>query len=344
MIKVKIQEPFVGKNRISFFGFYTLKNQLSDYSIEITDSNDHDYLFVGAHNILNKGLSLEDSVDYGLETCKNITGDYFLFDGSDSTSLIGSYEVFEQSDAKFLFKNQLLKNREDYLKPTVLNKWFFGDGSDLDKGYDIPKDVWDRIKLSGFNLGYFQGDRFRPDVYQEHPVCTEKTIDLCAIYQGFHKENTEHLIRNDMYYTKHRSGAWDIIGDNPGYSFVKDKLPFEQYMNTLYQSKPALSPFGMGEVCYRDFEILDLGVAMIKPTMENVVTTPDYYIENETYIPVDYDWKNLNEVVLETLDNNDKIEYIIGKSRETYKEIYSAHNFCMYWYNFFANLSGVEND
>ena len=78
MIKVKIQEPFVGKNRISFFGFYTLKNQLSDYSIEITDSNDHDYLFVGAHNILNKGLSLEDSVDYGLETCKNITGDYFF--------------------------------------------------------------------------------------------------------------------------------------------------------------------------------------------------------------------------------------------------------------------------
>jgi hypothetical protein len=115
-------------------------------------------------------------------------------------------------------------------------------------------------------------------------------------------------------------------------------------MNTLYKSKLALSPFGMGEVCYRDFEILDLGVAMLKPTMENVVTTPNYYIENETYIPVDYDWKNLNEVVLETLDNNDKIEYIIGKSRETYKEIYSAHNFCMYWYNFFANLSGVEND
>ena len=344
MIKIKIQEPFVGKNRISFFGFYALKNQLSDYSIEITDSNDYDYLFVGAHNILNKGLSLEDSIDYGLDFLMNITGDYFLFDGSDSTSLIGSYEVFEQSHAKFLFKNQLLKNREDYLKPTVLNKWFFGDGSDLDKGYDIPKDVWDRIKLSGFNLGYFQGDRFRPDYYQEHPVCTDKTIDLCAIYQGFHKKNTEHLARNDMFYTKHRSGAWDVIGDNPGYTFVKDKLPFDEYMNTLYKSKLALSPFGMGEVCYRDFEILDLGVAMIKPTMENVVTTPNYYIENETYIPVDYDWKNLNEVVLETLDNNDKIEYIIGKSRETYKEIYSAHNFCMYWYNFFANLSGVKND
>ncbi len=78
--------------------------EFRDYSIEITDSNDYYYLVFGAHNILNKGLSLEDSIDYGLESCKDISGDYFLFDGSDSTSLIGSYEVFEQSDAKFLFK------------------------------------------------------------------------------------------------------------------------------------------------------------------------------------------------------------------------------------------------
>ena len=55
-------------------------------------------------------IDLNVSIDYGLESCKDISGDYFLFDGSDFTSLIGSYEVFEQSDAKFLFKNQTKDN------------------------------------------------------------------------------------------------------------------------------------------------------------------------------------------------------------------------------------------
>ena len=42
-------------------------------------------------------------IKYWLNTCDKITGDYFLFDGSDSSSLMGAYEVFEQSNAKYLF-------------------------------------------------------------------------------------------------------------------------------------------------------------------------------------------------------------------------------------------------
>ena len=85
----------MGKNRISFHGFYMMKELFRDYSIDITNSDDYDYMFIGAHDILDKGLDLQDSIDYGLETCSKITGDYFLFDGCDSTSLIGSYDVFE---------------------------------------------------------------------------------------------------------------------------------------------------------------------------------------------------------------------------------------------------------
>ena len=138
--------------------------------------------------------------------------------------------------------------------------------------------------------------------------------------------------------------SWKVIGDNPGYTFRKDKLPYQEYIQSLYQSKMALSPFGQGEVCYRDFEVFEFGVLMLKPTMEKVVTTPNPYITNETYVPIDLDWKNLNEIVKKMLDNSDKMSYIINNARKTYDKIYSAHNFCMYWYNFFANLSGVEND
>ena len=341
MIKVKIYNPLAGKNRISFQGFLMLRDILRDYSIDITNSEDYDYAFLGADDILNKGVSLQDSIEYGLENCNKITGDYFIFDGSDSTSLMGSYEVLEQSDAMFLFKNQLLQNREDYKTPTSFNKWFFKNGSDLDLGYDISEESWNKIKLSGWNLGYFAGDRFRPDTQKWHTICLNKTIDLCAIFNADHPPSSDHLAENGSYYTNHRNSAWDVIGDNPGYSFVKDRLPFQEYINTLYQSKLSISPFGQGEVCYRDFEIFEFGVVMIKPTMDIVNTNPNPYISNETYIPVDLDWKELNDTVLETINKPDKIQYIVENSRKVYDKLYSAHNFCMYWHEFFSNLSGV---
>lgn len=334
----------MGKNRISFAGFLMLKDLLRDYSIDITDSDDYDYMFLGAHDILNKGISLQDSIEYGLETCNKITGDYFIFDGSDSTSLMGSYEILDQSSAKFLFKNQLLKSKEDYKTPTSFNKWFFKNGSDLDLGYDITEENWKKIKLSGWNLGYFMGDQFRPTTQKWQPISPNKTIDLCAIYNAIHPPSTDHFAENASYYTNHRNGAWEMIGDNPGYSYAKDRLPFKEYMNTLYQSKLALSPFGQGEVCYRDFEIFELGVVMIKPTMDRVKTNPNPYIANETYIPVDLDWKELNDKVLEMISKPDKLQSIVENSRKVYDELYSAHNFCMYWYNFFNSLSGVENE
>ena len=343
MIKIKILNPLNGKNRISFAGFLTLQDMLRDYSIDITDSDDYDYAFLGADDILNKSISLKESIEYGLENCNKITGDYFIFDGSDSTSLMGSYEVLEQSDAMFLFKNQLLQNREDYKTPTSFNKWFFKNGSDLDLGYDISEENWGKIKLSGWNLGYFSGDRFRPDIQKWHPICPNKTIDLCAIFNANHPPSSDHFAENASYYTNHRNGAWEVIGDNPGYTFVKDRLPFQEYINTLYQSKLSISPFGQGEVCYRDFEIFEFGVVMIKPTMDIVNTNPNPYISNETYIPVDLDWTELNDMVLEMINKPDKLQYIVENSRKVYDELYSTHNFCMYWHNFFSNLSGVEN-
>jgi hypothetical protein len=83
---------------------------------------------------------------------------------------------------------------------------------------------------------------------------------------------------------------------------------------------------------------------MIKPNMDIVNTNPNPYIANETYIPVDLDCADLNEIVIKMLDNPNKLSYIVDNSRKVYDELYSAHNFCMYWHDFFANLSGVENE
>ena len=44
MIKIKIFNPVAGKNRISFQGFLIMQNMLKDYRIELTESDDFQYI------------------------------------------------------------------------------------------------------------------------------------------------------------------------------------------------------------------------------------------------------------------------------------------------------------
>ena len=116
MIKIKILDPDKERNDPTFRPFRFIQNRLADYSIELTESDDVDFLFIGMADFSNYKLNYIDSVDWGLNNIEKISrgGDYFLFDGFDSTSLMDSYEVFEKSNAIYLFKNQILKDRNQY--------------------------------------------------------------------------------------------------------------------------------------------------------------------------------------------------------------------------------------
>ena len=336
MIKVKILNPIEDRNEPTFRVMMACREALKTYSIEITESDDFDYLFVGMNEFMNKKLSLTDSVDWGLENLNKVTdgGDFFLFDGSDSTSLMGSIEILEQCDALYLFKNQLLK-REEYKKPNNFGRWFWKSG-DLDLSYDIKDKDWNRLKLSGWNLGHLN-----PQLIEKMPpVNPIKPHDVCAIYQGDHRENFEHTIRNDIPYTEHRKGAWEILDDK--FDSRKEKLPQDQYFQYLYDSKVCLSPFGMGEICFRDFECINVGTIMIKPDMSMVLTEPNIYIDKETYFAVNYDWSNLNEVVDEILSDFDRINReVIDNSRTKFVNDYLYENYCFYLYNIFSELSEI---
>ena len=251
MIKVKILNPSTGRNIPTFNPLIRVIDMLRDYSIDVTDSDDYDYLFVGMDDFLNKKLPLSESVEWGIKNLEEVTegGDYFLFDGSDSTSLMGTYEVFEQSNAIYLLKNQKFYNREDYKTPYAFNKYFFGKGSDLDLSYDISEKMWSRIKFTHINLCNWN------DYSNLQPINNNKQIDLCAIFQALHAYNVDHGVRNDLYYINHRQGLWNKLEPLKNkYSMLTEKMPFQQYVQNLWNSKISLAPFGMGELCFRDLE------------------------------------------------------------------------------------------
>lgn len=52
-------------------------------------------------------------------------------------------------------------------------------------------------------------------------------------------------------------------------------VPAKQYYREIRDSKICVSPFGYGEICYRDFEAAALGCLLIKPAMDHLRTEPD---------------------------------------------------------------------
>lgn len=340
MIKIKILNPTTGRNEPTFRPFLFIKDILRDYSIDITDSGDYDYLFVGMKDFIDKKKPLQESIDYGLENLSKITGDYFIFDGSDSHSLMASYEVFTQSNALYLFKNQLHRDKDQYKIPKAFNKWFFGSGSELDLSYDIPDDIWDRIKLTGWNMMSNV-----PSHKNYQPINKSKPIDICAIFGSGGDIGYDHHVRNDLLYKDHRVQIFKELEKlSKKYNIVTGRMDWQKYMQTLYNSKICISPFGMGEIRQGDGESVQMGTIICKENMSLYDFGSNVWEENKTYIPFKYDCSDLAEQLDIVLSNYDEYEHIINNMRQKYLEEYDPYKLCKRWYNIFSNIDGVISE
>jgi len=336
MIKIKLTNWNKGRNNHTFRPFLMYSQQFQQIGIQFVENGSYDFEFIGMADFLDKSMTLSDSIKMGIDYLKDKSGDYFLFDGSDSTSLMAAYEVFEKSNAQYLFKSAIT-TKDQYKKASAFNKWFFGNGSDLDLAYDMTDDMYNRIKLTGWNFGYYN-----PNYTQFDNANLDRNIDVCAIYQGYHKENGDHGTRNDHMYTNHRTSAWKILESSTGISYEKDKRPFPEFADVMRRSKCTLSPYGMGELCFRDFEIIQFGSVMIKPDMSNVITYPNIYIPYETYIPCALDWSDLIEKIEWVKSNPDKCKQITENAKQIVQKSLTIDNLLLYWYDMIKTFKGVS--
>jgi len=80
-----------------------------------------------------------------------------------------------------------------------------------------------------------------------------------------------------------------------------------------------LSPFGYGEVCWRDYEAVLSGALLIKPDISHIETAPDIFRAHETYIPVAWDFSDLAEVMTWWLAHPAECEKV---TRQAYKVLH----------------------
>jgi hypothetical protein len=77
--------------------------------------------------------------------------------------------------------------------------------------------------------------------------------------------------------------------------FLTGLVGQKRYYRELENSKMVLSPFGWGEVCFRDFEAILAGALLLKPDMSHLATWPNVYVPYETYIPLKWDGSDILE-------------------------------------------------
>jgi hypothetical protein len=82
------------------------------------------------------------------------------------------------------------------------------------------------------------------------------------------------------------------------------RVPQSQYYAEMLRSRICVSPFGYGEVCWRDYEAVLCGCLLVKPDMSHLRTEPDLFVPGETYVPVKWDFSDLAETCTRYLKND----------------------------------------
>ena len=98
--------------------------------------------------------------------------------------------------------------------------------------------------------------------------------------------------------------------------FLFEKVSLRRYNKLIAISKITISPFGYGEVCFRDYEAILAKSLLIKPDMSHIETWPDVYVPFVTYVPVKWDLSDLK----------DKINYYLYHEEERNKIVDFAFN------------------
>jgi hypothetical protein len=106
--------------------------------------------------------------------------------------------------------------------------------------------------------------------------------------------------------------------------FLRDRVPLAEFNRELREVKAVLSPFGWGEVCFRDFEAVLNNSILIKPSMDHVETWPDIYRPGESYVPVDWDAKGLIAAAAGILADDSGRAAMAARAKEIYFDAFAS--------------------
>jgi hypothetical protein len=103
------------------------------------------------------------------------------------------------------------------------------------------------------------------------------------------------------------------------------RLSRRAFFGELRRSKVAISPFGWGEIAYRDFEAILSGALLVKPNMAHMQTWPNLYRDRETMLAFPWSLEGLEGLVDTILGDNVRRIAIAERAQNVYRRHLSGH-------------------
>lgn len=257
-----------------------------------------------------------------------------VFEGGDSG---GTRQSIILQHVNLLVKKQLFKDKSLYLvkeKEHRVQIWLPDAIPEIPKFKSIPpvrKEDLVKIQM-GWNIGLCD--------YRSFPKYIKK-------YYPFNSFTIPHWLFNRVNYIsplKPRPFLFSYRGSNTGASeryshnrklmlneleqnkdkldssfFLGGKVPYKQYIKEIRSSKIGLSPFGWGEICFRDFEVMISGSVLVKPDISHLVTYPNFFEENKTYIPTLWNYEDLVDKLIDVANHHQDFIPIAESAQNRFK-------------------------
>lgn len=130
------------------------------------------------------------------------------------------------------------------------------------------------------------------------------------------------------WYTKMRKHAMQAVNDIKGIKSVTGVgISRKHFIAEMKDSKVCFSPFGYGEICWRDIEAIMAGAVLVKPDMGHLEMDPVIHVPDETYVSVKWDFSDLEEKVIAVLQDDEKRKSIAQNAFMLIKEYTQSKQF-----------------
>ncbi|PCI29370.1 MAG: hypothetical protein COB67_04245 [SAR324 cluster bacterium] len=288
-----------------------------------------------------------------LEEAKERSGALIWADISDSTGTT-HFEVLPYVD-RYL-KGQLLKKRSDYRKKHYASRIFCDyyhqlyDIEDTDPGpphlNHFPEEKELKKLYVGWNTGMANyGQR---EVYWGIASHFYPYLRLPVFYHHrWHSPSAQRSIplscRIGAKYSRKTAAAPRLrIMEILKGMIPTNKIPRKEYFAEMQQSRLCISPFGLGEISLRDFEVMIAGAAILKQNSDHMETWPNFFVDKITYIGFSWDLSDFYEKTCWAHENPNEVLRIAESSQSLYRKLTCTkeghHNFCKRFIHLCVNL------
>ena len=313
--------------KIRFLNYLNLKAKLSE--IIGIDSRIINNMIIKYGTV---NATLEKGIIPFLKNLKKKENYLIYFDNSDSTGHFHSV-VFPYID--LYLKKQLIKDRTLYTK-SLYGKRLFTDfyarnynideNIEIRAGFEQISNFFHKIDLSwNFALKDYRYSNilsrflygfFRKSNLKFYKPSINRKLNLAANYTIKSSNKLVYFQRNQLLEILKKK--YDSIS-----SISLGKISKKDYLKTMRSSRAVVSPFGWGEICYRDFETFLAGAALIKPNMDHLDTWPNLYKTDESYISLSWKLEEWDDSFTEILANHKKLLEIATTGQEMFKKIWT---------------------